>query len=73
MIANGRYNFRTNTATFSGMAGTYGFYMDAINQVANPVDSETIMERATFTFPLRRATSPSRSRIAIGRTATSKT
>ncbi len=70
MIANGQYNFRTNTATFSGRAGTYGFYMDAINQVANPVDSETIMERATFTLSPAARDLSSRSPIATGPTAT---
>lgn len=45
-----RYNFRTSTATFSGMAGNYGFYMDADNEVGATADSETIMERASFTF-----------------------
>jgi subtilisin-like proprotein convertase family protein len=45
-----RYNFRTGTATFSSHAGNYGFYMDAVNQVGGGVDSETIMERASFTF-----------------------
>lgn len=45
-----RYNFRTGTATFSSMAGNYGFYMDADNEVGAAADSETIMERASFTF-----------------------
>lgn len=45
-----RYNFRTGTGTFSGQSGNYGFYMDAQNVVGATADSETIMERASFTF-----------------------
>ena len=45
-----RYNFRTGTATFSGHAGNYGFYMDADLQEPGTTDSETVLERASFTF-----------------------
>ncbi len=45
-----RYNFRTGTGTYSSHTGYYGFYMDACNQIGTGADSETIMERVTFTF-----------------------
>lgn len=45
-----RYNFRTGTNTYSSLVGSYGFYMDADNVVGATADSETIMERSSFTF-----------------------
>lgn len=45
-----RYNLRTGTGTFSSHTGYYGFYMDAATFVGSGADSETIMERVSFTY-----------------------